>query len=100
MDLIRRSGGTLTTGYLSQLLSGDRKNPGVAIVTQIAEFFRVPVDYFGSAESYLEIRRHIEWIVSLRDSGTDQLAARTTSDPRDALSIGLREIRRNAGDSG
>ena len=94
VDMIRANGGTMTTGYMSQLLSGKRRSPTLPTVTDIATVFRVPIDYFGSPESYAEIRRHIEWISTIRDSGAEQVAARSY-DPSRVFEVGFRELRRS-----
>ncbi|MEV4156829.1 helix-turn-helix domain-containing protein [Nocardia salmonicida] len=94
VDMIRANGGGMTTGYMSQLLSGKRRSPTLPTVTDIATVFRVPIDYFGSPESYAEIRRHIEWISTIRDSGAEQVAARTYN-PAKVFEVGFRELRRS-----
>ncbi|GAB4588077.1 helix-turn-helix domain-containing protein [Nocardia sp. IFM 10818] len=93
VDMIRANGGRMTTGYMSQLLSGKRRAPTLPTVTDIAAVFQVPIDYFGSSEGYEEIRRHIEWIAALRDSGAEQVAARSY-DPTRVFQVGFRELRR------
>ena len=93
VDMIRAGGGRMTTGYLSQLLSGKRKAPSLPTVTELATFFRVPIDYFGPEDSYRTVREHIEWMCSVRDSGVEEVAARTY-DPRQALGMGLDRLRR------
>lgn len=97
VDLIRANGGGMTTGYMSQLLSGKRRSPTLPTVTDIATVFRVPIDYFGAPESHAEIRRHIEWLAALRDSGAEQVAARSY-DPAKVFEVGFRELRRTEGD--
>ncbi|MEV0296121.1 helix-turn-helix domain-containing protein [Nocardia sp. NPDC050710] len=94
VDMIRANGGRMTTGYMSQLLSGKRRSPTLPTVTDIATVFRVPIDYFGSPESYAEIRRHIDWISAIRDSGAEQVAARSY-DPSRVFKVGFRELRRS-----
>lgn len=93
VDMIRANGGGMTTGYMSQLLSGKRRAPTLPTVTDIATVFHVPIDYFGSTEAHNEIRRHIEWVASLRDSGVEHVAARTY-DPTRVFEVGFRELRR------
>ncbi|MFC8381849.1 helix-turn-helix domain-containing protein [Nocardia sp. NPDC057272] len=95
VDMIRANGGGMTTGYMSQLLSGKRRSPTLPTVTDIATVFRVPIDYFGSPESYAEIRRHIAWISTIRDSGAEQVAARTYN-PAEVFEVGFRELRRSS----
>lgn len=77
VDMLRFSGSKMTTGYMSQLLSGKRTSPGVETVRDICRVFRVPMDYFGDEETYQEIKQQIAWIQNLRDSQDQQVAART-----------------------
>ncbi|KZM69772.1 helix-turn-helix transcriptional regulator [Nocardia terpenica] len=81
VDMIRASGGSVTIEHLSQLLSGDQRTPALSTVTDIAAVFRVPMDYFGSRESYEEIRRHIGWLAALRDSGAERVTVCSRSGP-------------------
>lgn len=77
VDLLRFSGSRMTTGYMSQLLSGKRTSPGLEVVRDICRVFRVPMDYFGDEETYEEVKQQIIWIQQLRDSEGQQVAART-----------------------
>ncbi|MHA4854739.1 helix-turn-helix domain-containing protein [Rhodococcus sp. MSC1_016] len=77
VDMLRFSGSKMTTGYMSQLLSGKRSSPGLETVRDICRVFRVPMDYFGDEETYQEIKQQIEWIQNLRDSQDQRVAART-----------------------
>lgn len=95
VDKIRAAGGRMTTGYLSQLLSGKRKAPSLPTVTEIATVFQVPIDFFGPVQSYEQLREHIEWMCTVRDSGVEEVAGRTY-DPRRALGVGLDRLRRDA----
>ncbi|WP_278264164.1 helix-turn-helix domain-containing protein [Nocardia sp. AG03] len=94
VDMIRANGGRMTTGYMSQLLSGKRRSPALPTLTDIATVFRVPIDYFGAPESYAEIRRHIDWLGTIRDSGAERIAARSY-DPAQVFEVGFRELRRS-----
>ncbi|WP_378734612.1 hypothetical protein [Nocardia brasiliensis] len=87
----------MTTGYLSQLLSGKRGAPSLGTVTEISAAFSVPIDFFGPRQSYEEIRRYIDWIASVRDSGVEQIAGRTY-DPTRVFEVGFRELRRTSAD--
>lgn len=77
VDMLRFSGSKMTTGYMSQLLSGKRTSPGVEVVRDICRVFKVPMDYFGDEETYEEVKQQIEWIQGLRDSSDGNIAART-----------------------
>ena len=77
VDTIRQGGGTMTTGHLSQLLSGKRTNPGMAVLADISKFFRVPADYFTDDEIAEQIQRDILAIVRVRDSDATHVASRT-----------------------
>lgn len=77
VDLLRFSGSRMTTGYMSQLLSGKRTSPGLEVVRDICRVFRVPMDYFGDEETYEEVKQQIIWIQQLRDSEGQKVAART-----------------------
>lgn len=77
VDMLRFSGSKMTTGYMSQLLSGKRTSPGVEVVRDICRVFKVPMDYFGDEETYEEVKHQIEWIQGLRDSADGNIAART-----------------------
>lgn len=98
VDMIRAAGGRMTTGYLSQLRSGKRKTPGVSTLQELCDVFRVPLDYFGSEESHTEIRRHIEWMAAIRDSGAENVVGRTY-DPQRVLRAGYRELHRASGEA-
>ncbi|PBC36101.1 transcriptional regulator [Rhodococcus sp. ACPA4] len=77
VDMIRFGGGKMTTGYMSQLLSGKRQSPGIETVRDICGVFHVPLDYFGDEETYEEVKEQIAWIQDLRESENQQVAARS-----------------------
>ncbi len=77
VDMLRFSGSKMTTGYMSQLLSGKRTSPGVDVVRDICRVFCVPMDYFSDEETYEEVKASIAWIQNMRDSKNRQVAART-----------------------
>ncbi|CAM3917064.1 MULTISPECIES: helix-turn-helix domain-containing protein [Tsukamurella] len=76
VDAIRREGGSMTTGHLSQLMSGKRSNPGLGVLLELAGFFHVPLDYFADDELSEEIRSDIIAGAAVRDSGNPGIAAR------------------------
>ena len=76
VDIIRFGGGKMTTGYMSQLLSGKRQSPGVETVRDICNVFQVPMDYFSDEETYELVKHTIAWIQDVRDSDREQVAAR------------------------
>ncbi|WP_280406137.1 helix-turn-helix domain-containing protein [Nocardia brasiliensis] len=96
VDIIRRNGGKMTTGYLSQLLSGKRQCPSLDTVNDIIAAFGVPLDFFGPRKSYEEIRSYIEWMASVRDSGVKHVANRAY-DPTRVFEVGFAELRRTSG---
>jgi transcriptional regulator with XRE-family HTH domain len=44
IDVVR--GTEINEGYLSQLISGKKKNPSGLILAQIADFLGIPMSYF------------------------------------------------------
>lgn len=77
VDMLRFGGSKMTTGYMSQLLSGKRTSPGLDVVRDICGAFRVPMDYFGDEETYEAVKHQISFIQGLRDSTDGNVAART-----------------------
>lgn len=77
VDMLRFSGSKMTTGYMSQLLSGKRTSPGLDIVRDICRVFCVPMDYFSDDEIYEQVNKDIAWLQSVRDSKDQRVAART-----------------------
>lgn len=77
VDMLRFGGSKMTTGYMSQLLSGKRTSPGLDVVRDICGVFRVPMDYFGDEETYEAVKDQISFIQGLRDSTDGYVAART-----------------------
>ncbi|WP_072689359.1 helix-turn-helix domain-containing protein [Rhodococcus marinonascens] len=65
---IQRDGGTLSDGYLSQLLNGKTASPGLEQLMALAKFFRVPLDYFADDDTYQDYQQYISWLRSLRES--------------------------------
>lgn len=45
VDVVRATG--INEGYLSELISGGKKNPTFEILNQIADFLAIPVSYFN-----------------------------------------------------
>lgn len=47
VEVVRATG--INEGYLSELISGNKRNPSFEILNQIAEFLGIPVSYFNRA---------------------------------------------------
>lgn len=45
VDVVRGTG--INEGYLSNMISGRKKNPSFDVLNQIAEFLNIPVSYFN-----------------------------------------------------
>jgi transcriptional regulator with XRE-family HTH domain len=45
VDVVRATG--INEGYLSELISGGKKNPSFQVLSQIADFLGIPVSYFN-----------------------------------------------------
>ena len=82
VDGVRRNGGSITQGYISMLLNGTRPNPGLKVVTDLAEFFRVPLQYFADEDAFEDAVRYITWVQSLRAG--DVASAARAYNPYDA----------------
>ena len=47
IDVVRATG--INEGYLSELISGSKRNPSFEKLNQVAEFLGIPVSYFNRA---------------------------------------------------
>ncbi len=74
VDGIRRNGGSITQGYISMLLNGQRPNPGLKVAQDLADFFRVPLQYFADDDSFEKAVRYISWVQSLRTEDVEAAA--------------------------
>lgn len=91
VDGIRRNGGSITQGYISMLLNGQRPNPGLKVAQDLADFFHVPLQYFADDDSFEQAVRYISWVQSLRTN--DVASAARAYNPYDT-GVGTDEPKR------
>lgn len=96
-DAVARSTGRpCDRAYISQLCSGTRDNPTMAVLEALAKFFDVSPAFFFDDEHSRRITDQIELAVALRDPDTRSLAlemlAQLDPDDADAAATVLRAI--------
>ncbi|GAB1814699.1 helix-turn-helix domain-containing protein [Mycobacterium sp. MUNTM1] len=72
------TGVSISPAYLWQLRSGVKRNPTVAHLRAIAEFFGVPASYLIDRDTDQKIDAQLTLIQALRDVGVRDLAVRTS----------------------
>ncbi|WP_221046222.1 helix-turn-helix domain-containing protein [Mycobacterium senriense] len=76
--ITEKTGVSISPAYLWQLRSGIKRNPTVAHLRAIAEFFGVPASYLIDRDPDQKIDAQLTLIQALRDVGVRDLAVRTS----------------------
>ncbi|OSC27649.1 XRE family transcriptional regulator [Mycobacterium vulneris] len=76
--ITEKTGVSISPAYLWQLRSGVKRNPTVAHLRAIAEFFGVPASYLIDRDPDQKIDAQLTLIQALRDVGVRDLAVRTS----------------------
>lgn len=69
-----QGGPTMSVGYLSQLVTGVRKNPMMDAVQGLATFFGVSISYFDPKEDTTETNRRLKLLAALQYPGVLEVA--------------------------
>lgn len=67
---------SVTPNHIRALRTGRRRNPSFRLLAGLAEIFRVPLDYFVDDSVSAEIEESLQALVSMRDTGVQQLMMR------------------------
>ena len=86
----RGSGNRITASYVWKLRTGAMSNPGLSALQALADFFEVPLDYFGSAGEYLEGSIRLSQALPDSASARQELVQRVTAQADDLSDDGLR----------
>lgn len=98
--ITKKTGISISPAYLWQLRSGIKRNPTVAHLRAIAEFFGVPASYLIDRDPDPAVDAQLDLLQALRDNGVRDLAARASGlTPRALKSLAaiidhLRELER------
>lgn len=76
--ITKKTGVSISPAYLWQLRSGVKRNPTVAHLRAIAEFFGVPASYLIDRNTDPAIEAQLNLLQALRDNGVRDLAARAS----------------------
>ncbi|OBK56885.1 XRE family transcriptional regulator, partial [Mycobacterium colombiense] len=76
--ITEKTGVSISPAYLWQLRSGVKRNPTVAHLRAIAEFFGVPASYLIDRDPDQKIDAQLTLMQALRDVGVRDLAVRTS----------------------
>ncbi|OBI38940.1 helix-turn-helix domain-containing protein [Mycobacterium colombiense] len=76
--ITEKTGVSISPAYLWQLRSGIKRNPTVAHLRAIAEFFGVPASYLIDRDPDQKIDAQLTLMQALRDVGVRDLAVRTS----------------------
>jgi transcriptional regulator with XRE-family HTH domain len=74
---LKAEGVAMSAPYLSQLRSGNRTNPSIATITALANFFRIPPDYFLDDDYFEQLDAELTWLSDMRDETVRRIASRT-----------------------
>ncbi|OBK58456.1 XRE family transcriptional regulator [Mycobacterium colombiense] len=76
--ITKKTGVSISPAYLWQLRSGVKRNPTVAHLRAIADFFGVPASYLIDRDPDQKIDAQLTLMQALRDVGVRDLAVRTS----------------------
>ncbi|OMC21565.1 helix-turn-helix domain-containing protein, partial [Mycobacterium colombiense] len=76
--ITKKTGVSISPAYLWQLRSGVKRNPTVAHLRAIADFFGVPASYLIDRDPDQKIDAQLSLMQALRDVGVRDLAVRTS----------------------
>jgi transcriptional regulator with XRE-family HTH domain len=87
-------GAPISVGYLSQLVTGVRKNPMMDAIQGLAKFFGVPLSYFDAHEKTEETNEQLKLVAALQHAGVQDVAMRTVGLPPESINLVLSMIDR------
>jgi len=73
---LRDAGVDISRSYISLLRKGERDNPTLRHIRGLAEFFGVPLDYFGDDEVARRVDAELSLLAAMRDAGVRSVALR------------------------
>jgi transcriptional regulator with XRE-family HTH domain len=89
-----RGGPSMSVGYLSQLVTGVRKNPMMDAVQALAAFFEVPLSYFDAHENTAETNEKLKLVAALQHAGVQDVATHAVGLPPESIELVLSMIDR------
>jgi transcriptional regulator with XRE-family HTH domain len=76
LTALRRAGRPMSPPYLSQLRTGQRRNPSSATIAALAQFFGVPPAYFTDDDRYQQLATELTEHLHLRDPTVRRIGER------------------------
>lgn len=95
LSAIEAQGGpSMSIGYLSQLVTGARKNPMMDAVQALAQFFEVPLSYFDAHENTAETNEKLKLVAALQHAGVQDVAMMAVGLPPESIELVMSMIAR------